>query len=66
VLSALVGAPQFDAAFAEALKATVVGPLREDSREVFRRAIAPVDRRLADGVVDLILKAQGLQGGGES
>src|SRR5207302_5479439 len=91
VLSALVGAAQFDAPFAEALKTRVVGPLREGSREVFRRAIArgelaadtpyelaldmvvgavyyrlllktaPIDRRLADGTVDLILKALGPQ-----
>jgi AcrR family transcriptional regulator len=87
VLTGLVGEAQFDRAFAEMLREHVVRPLREGSREVFRRAIergeiapaapfdlaldmavgaiyyrlllgtAPVNVRLADQAVDLVIAA---------
>jgi AcrR family transcriptional regulator len=87
VLTALVGEAQFDPAFAEMLRQHVVRPLREGSRDVFRRAIergeipvgapfdlaldmavgaiyyrlllgtGPIDVRLADQAVDLVLAA---------
>jgi hypothetical protein len=87
VLTALVGEAQFDRAFAEMLREQVVRPLRDGSREMFRRAIergeippdapvdlaldmtvgavyyrlllgtAPVDVRMADAAVDLVLAA---------
>ncbi len=87
MLTELVGAAQFDRGFAQMLRERVVRPLREGSRDVFRRAIdrgeiapdapydvaldmavgaiyyrlllgtAPVDIRLADQAVDLVLAA---------
>lgn len=87
MLTELVGAAQFDRGFAEMLRERVIRPLREGSRNVFRRAIdrgeiapdapydvaldmavgaiyyrlllgtAPVDIRLADQAVDLVLAA---------
>ncbi len=94
MLTELVGAAQFDRGFAEMLRERVIRPLREGSRDVFRRAIergeiapdapfdvaldmavgaiyyrlllgtAPVDVRLADQAVDLVLAALTIPGSG--
>jgi AcrR family transcriptional regulator len=54
VLKALVGEAQFDPAFAELLRRLVVEPLRDGSREIFRRALERGEIS-ADAPVDLAL-----------